>query len=239
MKTSAQVQHSRMVFSFSKTTLCIIASLLTFITFAWFRSSNTEVFLGKDVLRICSKFTGEHQLQSVISIKLQSNFIKITLRHGCSPVNLLCILEYLFLRKPLDGCACWLVITKTVSDYCFYWFFYFSVAFFYWLMLLRIPLHVSLWCFSSVPQISRLFTTPATLNSFQSPVLRNGHRIKEKKKEKKDCHSLKFAHRWKSGRCLRKIWKSCKVFSNFLWSQHVLRATLSRLYESSLSQDSS
>ena len=27
--------------------------------------------------------------QSVISIKLQSNFIEITLRHGCSPVNLL------------------------------------------------------------------------------------------------------------------------------------------------------
>ena len=26
--------------------------------------------------------------QSVISMKLQSNFIEITLRHGCSPVNL-------------------------------------------------------------------------------------------------------------------------------------------------------
>ena len=44
------------------------------------------------VLKIYSKFTGEHPCQSVISIKLQlCNFIEITLRHGCSPVNLLYI----------------------------------------------------------------------------------------------------------------------------------------------------
>ena len=34
------------------------------------RSSNTEVFLGKGILKICSKFTGEHACRSVISIKL-------------------------------------------------------------------------------------------------------------------------------------------------------------------------
>ena len=34
--------------------------------------SGPEVFLGKGVLRICSKFTGEHLCRSVISIKLQS-----------------------------------------------------------------------------------------------------------------------------------------------------------------------
>ena len=45
--------------------------------------------LGKGVLKICSKFTGEHSCGSAISIKLQSNFNEITLRHGCSPVNLL------------------------------------------------------------------------------------------------------------------------------------------------------
>ena len=39
-------------------------------------------------MRIFSKFTGEHPCRSVISIKLQSNFIEITLCHGCSPVNL-------------------------------------------------------------------------------------------------------------------------------------------------------
>ena len=54
-----------------------------------FRSSHLEVFLRQNVLNICSKFTGEHSCQSVISAKLFCNFIEITLRHGCSPVNLL------------------------------------------------------------------------------------------------------------------------------------------------------
>ena len=41
------------------------------------------MFLGKGVLKICSKFTGGHPCRSVISIKLLRNFIEITLRHGC------------------------------------------------------------------------------------------------------------------------------------------------------------
>ena len=40
------------------------------------------------VLKICSKFTGEHPCQSAISIKLQNIFNEIALRHGCSLVNL-------------------------------------------------------------------------------------------------------------------------------------------------------
>ena len=48
-----------------------------------------NVFLGKGVLKICNKFTGEHPCRSVVSIKLQSNFVKITLWHGSSPENLL------------------------------------------------------------------------------------------------------------------------------------------------------
>ena len=44
-------------------------------TLSKYRSSHPEVFLGKDVLKICSNFTGEHQCRSAISIKLQSNFI--------------------------------------------------------------------------------------------------------------------------------------------------------------------
>ena len=40
-----------------------------------------EVFLGKDVLKICCKVTGEHPCQSAISIKLLYNFIEITLWH--------------------------------------------------------------------------------------------------------------------------------------------------------------
>ena len=46
-----------------------------------FRSSHLEEFLGKGVMKICSKFTGEHPCRSAISIKLQSKFIEITLRH--------------------------------------------------------------------------------------------------------------------------------------------------------------
>ena len=40
------------------------------------RSSRPEVFLENNVLKICSKFSGEHPCQSAISVKLQSNFIE-------------------------------------------------------------------------------------------------------------------------------------------------------------------
>ena len=46
---------------------------------------------SRGVFKIYSKFRGEHPSQSVISINLQSNFIEITLRHGCSPINFLYI----------------------------------------------------------------------------------------------------------------------------------------------------
>ena len=49
----------------------------------------------RGVLKICSKFTGEHPCQSVISIKMLCNFIEITLRHGYSPAKFLHIF-----RKP-------------------------------------------------------------------------------------------------------------------------------------------
>ena len=54
------------------------------------RSRRPEVFLGKGVVKICSKLTGEHPCQSVILIKLQSNFIEIAFWQGCS-ANLLYI----------------------------------------------------------------------------------------------------------------------------------------------------
>ena len=46
------------------------------------RSSHPEVFLEKGVLKICSKFTGEHPCRSAISMKLQSKFIEIALQHS-------------------------------------------------------------------------------------------------------------------------------------------------------------
>ena len=71
------------------------------------RGSHLEMFLGKGVLKICSKFTGEHPCRSAISVKLQSNFIEITLRHGCSPLNLL----YIF-RTPFTKNTFWRLLLK-------------------------------------------------------------------------------------------------------------------------------
>ena len=63
-----------------------------------YRSSHTGVFLENGVLKICSKFTGEHPCRSVFSINLQSNFIEITFRHACSPVNFLHIFTTIFTK---------------------------------------------------------------------------------------------------------------------------------------------
>ena len=71
-----------------------------------FRSSHPEVFLERDVLKICSKFTGEHPCRSVISIKLQNNFIEMTLQHGCSPVNLL----HIFRTSSSKNTSGWLLL---------------------------------------------------------------------------------------------------------------------------------
>ena len=45
----------------------------------------------------------EHPCWSVISMKLKSNFIEITLRHGCSPVNLLHIFRTSFPKNTPGG----------------------------------------------------------------------------------------------------------------------------------------
>ena len=67
------------------------------------RSISPEVFLWKVVLKICSKFTGEHPCGSVISIKLLCNFINVTLSHGCPLVNLLLILTTPFYKNTFEG----------------------------------------------------------------------------------------------------------------------------------------
>ena len=54
-------------------------------------------------MKICSRFTGEHPCRSAIFKKFQSNFIEITLRHGCSPVNLLHIFRTPFLENSCGG----------------------------------------------------------------------------------------------------------------------------------------
>ena len=74
--------------------------------YACIRRSQPEVFLGKVVLKIYNKFTGKHQCRSVISVELQSNFIEIALRHGCSPVNLLHIFRTSFIKNTSE----WLLL---------------------------------------------------------------------------------------------------------------------------------
>ena len=112
-----------------------------------YRSSRPKVFLGKGVLKICSKFTGEHPYRSAISIKLQSNIIKITLRHGCSPVNLVHIFRTPFLRNTQG----WLLL-YLVSVVCYF-------------MLLsknnfQVSFHVQDWdFFDLLSNLSRLFCT--------------------------------------------------------------------------------
>ena len=74
-----------------------------------YRSSPPEVFLGKGVLKICSKFTGEHSCGSAISVKLQRNFTEITRQHGCSPLDLLHIFRTPFTKSTSK----WLLLQKS------------------------------------------------------------------------------------------------------------------------------
>ena len=54
----------------------------------------------------------EHPCRSVISIKSQSNFIEITLQHGCSPVNLL----YIFRTPFSKNTSGWLLLYTSNLD---------------------------------------------------------------------------------------------------------------------------
>ena len=96
-------------FSFSNLILVKIAHLATLKQ--WRRENKkakTRSYLQKrpcrnNALKIYSEFMGEHQCQSLISKNLQSNFIEITLRHRCSPVNLLYIFRTLFFKNISGG----------------------------------------------------------------------------------------------------------------------------------------
>ena len=77
--------------------------LLVFHKLHFLKKQPSRGVLSKSVLKIYSKFIGEHPCRSVISIKLLWNFIEIALWHGCSPVNMLHIFRTHFPKTPLDG----------------------------------------------------------------------------------------------------------------------------------------
>ena len=86
--------HLENVFTFCKKkwTLCKHSSEA-----ALYRCSYKKVFW-----KYAAYLQGEYPCRSVISIKLQSNFIQITIRHGRSLVNMLQFLDHRFLRR--EGC---------------------------------------------------------------------------------------------------------------------------------------
>ena len=96
-----------------------------------YRSSHPEVFLRKGVLEICSKFTGEHPCRGGISITLNGNFIEITLRHGCSPVNLQHIFRTPFPRNTHLGDCFWLLLEMNIKFYAIpteLWWYYWDLV---------------------------------------------------------------------------------------------------------------
>ena len=100
-------KNIQLILEFLKPPFLILHTFPRLITFlvlsvilrSMLRSTRPEVFLGKNVLKICSKFTVEHPCRSAISTKFLCNFIEITLRHGCSPVNLQHIFRTTFLKN--------------------------------------------------------------------------------------------------------------------------------------------
>ena len=68
----------------------------TILSFKKYRSSHSKVFLGKGVLKICRKFTGEHACRNAISIKLQSNEHLWTPLDGCFWKYLCCLFNIFF-----------------------------------------------------------------------------------------------------------------------------------------------
>ena len=80
-----------------------------------YRRNPPVVFLGRYVLKICSKFTGKHSCRSVTSITLFCKFIETTLWRVCSPVNLLHIFRISFYKNTSGGLLLWLPLTLLES----------------------------------------------------------------------------------------------------------------------------
>ena len=79
------------------------------------------MFVRKVIPKIFSKFTRKHPCRSVWFQKsCKANFIEITLRHGCSPVNLLHISRILFYKSTSGGLFLHRIIIITNLNFFFY-----------------------------------------------------------------------------------------------------------------------
>ena len=82
------------------------------------RSSRPELLLWKGVLKICSKFTGEHPYRNAISIKLLCNFNwNHTLAWVFSCKFAVYFQHTFFLRTPLNGCFLNFVLFRSGNIY--------------------------------------------------------------------------------------------------------------------------
>ena len=97
----AKHNHLRDIYEFENIIYSVILKYLQYILHMLRKIQKQSS--RKSVLKIYSKFTAEHPCQSVISIKLQSSFIDITLWHDCSPVYLLHFFRTAF-PKNTSGC---------------------------------------------------------------------------------------------------------------------------------------
>lgn len=66
-------------------------------------SNPSMMFFEKVVLKISNKSIAKHPCRCAISIHLQSNFIKLTFRHGCSPVKLTHVFRTPFAKNISGG----------------------------------------------------------------------------------------------------------------------------------------
>ena len=74
------------------------------------RTIRLEVFLGKVVLKICSKFKGEHPSKSEFNILHFGMGVLLYIKFAACTFS-----EHIFLRTPLDGCF-WYRLFSTLSN---------------------------------------------------------------------------------------------------------------------------
>ena len=80
---------------------CYLEALLVFqkVSFRFSEAFHQKCFYKK----VFWKYVGEHPCESLISIKLQCNFIEIIPSHGCSHINLLHIFRTTFHKNTIEA----------------------------------------------------------------------------------------------------------------------------------------